>query len=166
MKKICFSILAILAMVGIASCGGGIQPANPSITYSPFNTGWYENYTDIPVRDCFEVEKVAATIVPDKDFPELHSCIKATVKVKTIKAVDLQGHRISSNCCIELLDKDEAVVDKSCWLSGEKDMFHSSEGDVTTLSGTIGDDWSHETAKEMLAKVKYIRLSGVGCGYE
>ena len=166
MKKICFSFLAILAMVGIASCGGGIQPANPSITYTPFNTGWHENYTDVPLRDCFEVEKVAATIVPDDDYPNIQSCIQATVKVKTIKAVDLQGHKASSDGCIELLDKDEAQIGRTCWGIGIYDLIESSEGDVTTLSGTIGDGWSHKTAKEMLAKVKYIRLSGVGCGYE
>lgn len=167
MKKICFSLLALLAMVSIASCGGGIQPADPSITYSPAKTSdFYKNYTEVNVRDCFEVEKVAATVVPDEDFPELHSCIQATVKVKTIKAADIKGSDIRSDGCIELLDKDEAVIEKTCWGTGIYDLMRSAEGDITTLSGTIGDDWSDKTAKEMLARVKYIRLSGVGCCYK
>lgn len=161
--------MATVITLILSSCGGGIKPADPAITYQPYKAGnMFENeYVNVPVKGMFEIASVAATIVPDDEYPNLYSLIKATINVKTIKTPEADGNSLNGDCTIQLLDKDGAVIAETSWaVSGKSELFNSEAGDVTTISADLGDEWSDSVAKEMLAKIKYIRLAGVGCGYK
>ncbi|MCH5213749.1 MAG: hypothetical protein J1E97_01050 [Muribaculaceae bacterium] len=167
MKKNIFMILSLSILCLMTSCGGGdIKPADPPITYDAYKSNSYYKYEDMPVKGCFEIEKVGATLIPDEDYSNIYSDIQATVKVKVLKTPDPSKERTTSTLGIQLLDKDEAVLATITWrIEGRSDLFNSQQGDIIILTGHT-DGMPNDKAEEMLKKIKYIRLAGVAMGRE
>lgn len=159
MKKL-NSLLIVTFALMIANCGegkkDGVQPADPPITYTQYESGEY--YENIPLDGCLEVQSVSAVVVDGEKYSSIHKQINVTINIKMVKDLPMKPDD-SKDCKIQLLNEDGAVL-QECYAHGVDDVLRMSAGGVGIITGSTEED-SGSNINELFSKVKFIRLAGL-----
>lgn len=180
MRNFLIATFALMALV-LSSCGNSRQtadsedstvepalsPADPPITYGdvPFKD---LGFIGVPLKGCFELEKVSATLVPDDEYSHVQSDINVTLKIKTLKTPVPPIDEVKDNSdwlSVQLLDENESVIHtiSAFKVRNHQGIFTSEPGDITVITAK-SDGIDNEQAKEMLGKLRYVRIVDLGYG--
>lgn len=153
MKYRLYYLIFVIAAL-MVSCSNGIEPADPAIEYSSFVPNDYNRneFKDIPLKGCFEVQKVSAVIVDGEEYSNIHSQINVTIELKMTK--DLPGEVYDNNAIFLLMNEDGAKLANGFLLGS---LEGKSAGDIITFTGHTDED-SNSTVKDMYEQIRYIRI--------
>ena len=184
MKKVLFSVLMLSAMFMIASCGSKsnsgeatseeanseeaatpkCEPADPPFTYKEFvaPSHWEENWENVPLDGCFEIQKVAVAKTTNENRDSEYSYkIMVTVNLKMIKDYPNKVNYIVGN--IQLLNKDGAVLADLGTERLEDALGSLKVGGI----GVISDyKLAEYDADGLVNDIKYIRITEFSAGHK
>lgn len=163
------SLSLILIAIIFTSCGDSkIEPANPAFTYKEYQTSYpYEH--NLKLDGCFEIQSIGA-IVNDRPGMQENAEIVFTINIKMIKNFahkPFLGEYYSASgkdISIQYLDKDNNVVGEISPFFVKHNIFDLSKGQTGSVTGTITT--TKEDAKELLSKIKYVRVVNISAFYE
>ena len=163
MRNFIYAVLAV-ATFAFASCGEQkIEPADPPITFTEYQSS-YDYIHNLPLDGCFEVVSVGA-VINNREGYDLDAELAFTVNVKMVKALSQKPKKIDSyeqKVEIQYLDKDNNVLGTTG--SAKENILELSVGQTGTVTGSVVT--KKKDAKELLKKIKYVRVVNLCAAYE
>lgn len=163
MRNFIYAVLAV-ATFAFASCGEQkIELADPPITFTEYQSS-YDYIHNLPLDGCFEVVSVGA-VINNREGYDLDAELAFTVNVKMVKALSQKPKKIDSyeqKVEIQYLDKDNNVLGTTG--SAKENILELSVGQTGTVIGSVVT--KKKDAKELLKKIKYVRVVNLCAAYE
>lgn len=141
---------------------GNLRAAEPAFEYIDFT---FLEWKNIPLKGCFEVQKVSASLVKYElcNQNEEKKQISVTMKIKMVKEPEHKPEKWYSPAYIILLDENESEVAETGFVKLEN--LPSSVGEVGVLSAETGTYLANE-AEQIFSKIKSARLKNLGASYK